>query len=137
MTLRGNTDYALARSSKDYREANEFLKSEGVDYTGLSFPTIIARRPKGVIGVISTIKGEKRVTMGPLHINVGEGNEIYTSIRMMSCYDGILKEAGVTKYWFWILAENKELVETCRQLGSYKEVEMNDNEDFVWFERSL
>ena len=137
MTDYKGTSYSLARSSKDYRQANEFLKSEGVDYTGLSFPTIIARRPKGVVGVISTIRGEKRVIMGPLHIQIGEGNEIFTSIRMMSCYDGLLKEAGIERYWFWTPVENKKLIDICRQLGTYKEVQMNDNKDFIWFERSL
>jgi hypothetical protein len=137
MTWLGDTDYSLARSSKDYREANEFLKDCEIEYTGLSFPTIIARRKKDVIGVISTIKGEPRVTMGPLHIDIGEGNKIYTSIRMMSCYDGILKEAGITRYWFWIPVENKKLIDTCRQLSSYEEVKMNNSKDFVWFERSL
>jgi hypothetical protein len=137
MTLHGNTDYSLAGSPKDYREANEFLKKEEVDYTGLSFPTIIARREKDVIGVISTIKGEPRITAGPLHINVGKGDqELFTTIKLTSCYDGILKKAGITKYWIWMRVGAK-LIEVCEQLPCYKRVEMNDNEDYVWFERSL
>ena len=133
----GNTDYSLARSSRDYREANEFLKDREVEYTGLSFPTIIARREKDVIGVISTVKGEPRITAGPLHVDTKDGHEIFTAIRIVSCYDGVLKKAGITKYWFWAHIENEQLIDTCRQLSSHKEVEMNDNEDYVWFERSL
>ena len=137
MTLHGNTDYSLAGSSKDYREANEFLKNREVEYTSLSFPTIIARREEDVVGVISTIKGEPRITAGPLHVDTKDGHEIFTAIRIVSCYDGVLKKAGITKYWFWAHIGNKKLIDTCRQLSSHKEIEMNDDEDYIWFERSL
>jgi hypothetical protein len=137
MTLYGNTDYSLAITPNDYGAANTFLKRRDVDYTGLSFPTIIARREKDVIGVISTVKGEPRITAGPLHVDTKDGHEIFTAIRIVSCYDGVLKKAGITKYWFWAHIENEQLIDTCRQLSSHKEVEMNDNEDYVWFERSL
>ena len=137
VTWLGNTDYSLARSSKDYREANKFLKDREVEYTGLSFPTIIARREKDVIGVISTVKDEPRITAGPLHVDVGKGSqELFTTIKLTSCYDGILKKAGITKYWIWMRVGAK-LIEVCERLSCYERVEMNDDDSFVWFERSL
>ena len=136
MTYPLETTYNLARSSKDYREANTFLKERGVKHPRLSFPTIIARRTDEVVGIVSNMQKQKRVTMS-MWIDVGEGNGVFTLIRLCSCYDGILKGAGITKYWFWIPTNNGKLLNFCRKLSIYNELEGNSNPNLVWFERVL
>lgn len=131
-----STAYTLARSSKDYREVNEFLSERNIKSAGLGFPTIIARRKEEVVGVAGNVRAQKRITMG-LYTDVGEGNKSFVSMRLSSCYDGVLRKAGVTKYWVHVSIENEKLIHFCRKMPIYKEVKMNGATSSVWFERAL
>jgi hypothetical protein len=130
------TTYNLARSSKDYREANTFLKDRGVKYTELSFPTIIARRSEGVIGIAANMQKSNFITLRTW-IDIGEGNNIFVFIRLSSCYEGILRKIGIKKYWFWIYNSNKKMLNFCDQLDVYTRIKADISPNPIWFERAL
>ena len=136
MTYPLETTYNLARSSKDYREANTFLKERGVKHPRLSFPTIIARRYDRIVGIAANMQKSSFVSLRTW-IDIGKGNSIFVFIRLSSCFDGILRNAGVTKYWFWVFKGNHKMLSFCKKLDIYTERETCINPNPVWFERAL
>ena len=95
------TDYRLAHNSYMYKQANAFLRENGIEYDRLSFPTIIAYREGEVLGVISTNPKENIIVAGPIFAKT-EGNASFIYMRLIEAYDLIIKANRVSGYFFRI-----------------------------------
>jgi len=115
------TDYKLASTQLHYGQANRFLRGNNVDYTGLSFPTIIAYKKGKVIGVLGTHPQTDIIMAGPLFVDNPDGSNAFATLRLIEAYENVMRHAKVSAYYFTSRVDqekwNRQIVET-----GYKEV---------------
>ena len=128
------TEYSLVNSSKGYSQCHDFLKSNGMKHSGFTFPTIMAKREGEVIGVLGTIPLKNVVVAGPLWVSVA-GNGSFVAIRIIEAYDNVMRNAGLTMYYFSVEKDNPKWLSLIRKMDT-EELDDNDPELF-WFKRTL
>ena len=128
------TQYHLATTSHDYRRCNEFLRGAEVEYKHLSFPTVMAERDGGIVGIVSTQPRKDLVVAGPMHVGV-DGNPSFVFMRLVECYERVLKLAGVTFYHFFT---SGKMLDNLSRLGEEWSVEKVPGDgETSWFRRMI
>lgn len=130
------TNYFLATTPQHYKNARVFMKDDLDDNDHLSFPTIIAERDDEVIGVLSTRPTKNMIIAGPIRIDV-KGNPTFTLIRLVDCYEFILRKAGITSYLMH--TTDDYFIDTINKISDKWPIEpiASAPEGGLWFRRSM
>lgn len=133
LSTESDTEYLTARTPHDYRLCHALLKKDSIDFDRLSFPTVLAKRYREAIGLISTQPREDLVAVGPVHVSV-EGNPVFVFINLVKLYEALLSEAGVTSYFF--IASDDRLINNIKHIGGDWKHEIISTEP-LWIRRDL
>ena len=132
------TLYSLARTSKDYRLANEFLKRNNVLYCGtLSFPTILAKRGPEIVGVMGTNPTDKAVIAEPIFAHIRGANPSFILMNLVKAYEGVLTTAGIKRYLFCFEKGDKWIAIIDKLSPEYERLGIDDTNGDIWYRRDL
>ncbi len=133
---------AVASSKTSYRllngEAEEeacWLMAErfGVEFRGLDFPTVVAKRSGVIVGFLATHPEKTAVVAGPLIVDLPV--RAWVALRLVEAYENVLRMAGVESYLFHVDETNKlwyNSVVKALSIAPYAEAD-----GVVWFKRDL
>ena len=128
------TQYHLATTSHDYRRCNKFLREAEVEYKRLSFPTVMAERNGGIVGIVSTQPRKDMIAAGPIYVDV-DGNTSFVLIRLIEAYENILRAAGVKDYYFSITGQILSIM--TRLMGSLEADKLEEVDGYTWFRKAV
>ena len=103
------TQYLLARSSKDYKLLHDLVESETgkPDTTAYSYPTVFAIRNGEIIGFFATHQNDRAVIAGPLVIKGGRNP--FVAMRLAESYDTVMRMNGIKFYYCSVDAKRTDV----------------------------
>lgn len=91
--------YRRATERKDYAMAEALAGNEGIAYTELGFPTLLAFDGKKLIGFCTTRVVDNMVVAGPLLLK-SDRKRAFTALELCVRYEEELRSLGITSYIF-------------------------------------
>ena len=128
-----DTQYRLVTTLPEYQRCHALLKAQGLDDGALSYPTVMALRDDGVIGLLSTIASHEAIICGPLVVSTPR--PIIVALRLIESYENVLRSAGVSQYVFGV--DPKASGAWLRLLFKVQLVPYYRDDTAVWFTRTL
>ena len=128
----GKTQYRLMDEADDAR-LRRLAKKHGMPVDGFDFPTVVAKRGRKIVGFLSTIPTKSAIVAGPLVVDLPIKGPV--TMRLVECYEAVLRDAGVTSYVFAIPEDSVSWQRNAEEAFDLKPYARKDGH--FWYVRRL